>query len=120
MTFNKKYFILFLILLAIEIMIAVFMHDNFIRNNIGDILVVIMLYTLLRAFIPTTVVKALAGVLFFSIFVEVLQCFDTVHVLHLEHNRVASTILGSYFSWMDIACYIAGVAIIYFVERKKR
>lgn len=41
-----------LCLLLIEIFIACFVHDRLIRPYIGDVLVVILLYALLRTFIP--------------------------------------------------------------------
>lgn len=48
MRINKKYIISFLILFIIEALIALFVHDNFIRPYIGDILVIILMYTFIR------------------------------------------------------------------------
>lgn len=52
---NKKrvnYAIVFLVLMVLEVIIALFVHDSFIRPYIGDILVVIVLYAGVRVFIP--------------------------------------------------------------------
>ncbi len=51
MRINKKYIISFLILFIIEALIALFVHDNFIRPYIGDILVIILMYTFIRGVI---------------------------------------------------------------------
>ena len=40
------------VLLVIEVLIALFVHDNFVRPYIGDVLVVIVIYTFVRIFIP--------------------------------------------------------------------
>lgn len=46
------YAIAFLILLTIEVLIALFVHDVFIRPYFGDVLVVIVLYMAVRIVIP--------------------------------------------------------------------
>ena len=50
---NKRiaYGIATFILLIIEVLIALFVHDAFIRPYIGDVLVVIVIYTFVRIFI---------------------------------------------------------------------
>ena len=47
---NSRYILLTLLLLAIEIAIAVFVHDQFIRPFFGDFLAVIFVYCGLRIF----------------------------------------------------------------------
>lgn len=52
---NKRrieYFIIFIIILTIECLIAIFLKQGFIRENIGDVLVVPCIYTMLRIIIP--------------------------------------------------------------------
>ncbi len=51
MKINKRYLSAFFILLTIEVFIALFVHDNFIRPYIGDVLVVIVIYTFIRGII---------------------------------------------------------------------
>ena len=46
------YAIAFLILLAVEVIIAVYIHDRLIRPYLGDVLVVVVLYLGLRIIIP--------------------------------------------------------------------
>ena len=40
------------ILLLTEVLIALYVHDAFVRPYIGDVLVVIVIYTFIRIFVP--------------------------------------------------------------------
>jgi hypothetical protein len=51
MRINKKYMISFFVLFIIETLIALFIHDNFIRPYIGDILVIILMYTFIKGIV---------------------------------------------------------------------
>ena len=45
-------FILFMIFLVIEVLIALYVHDDFVRPYLGDVLVVVVLYFFVRIWIP--------------------------------------------------------------------
>jgi hypothetical protein len=64
--FKPLYFIVAVILFGIEVLIALYIKDNFIRPYVGDVLVVILLYCLIKSFINTTVLTTAIGVLLFS------------------------------------------------------
>ena len=49
LTFRKTYFILSILLFIIEVLIALFAHDEFIRPYVGDLLVVVLLYCLVKS-----------------------------------------------------------------------
>ncbi len=51
LTFRPVYFTLTVILLVVEILIAVYVHDRFIRPYFGDVLVVILVYCFLKTFL---------------------------------------------------------------------
>ncbi len=55
-----RYLTMFLFLLLTELFIGIFVHDRFIRPYAGDVLVVILIYTFLRALFPHGV-KTLSG-----------------------------------------------------------
>ena len=57
-TVNKRilYTIATIILLVIEVLIALFVHDSIIRPYVGDVLVVVVIYTFVRIFVPERVV----------------------------------------------------------------
>ena len=105
------YLIATLVLLATEVCIALFVHDGFVRPFIGDVLVVILIYTFLRIFIPEKVRWLSLYIFIFAVLVEVLQYFRIVEVLGLQDNKVMSTIIGTSFDIRDILCYFVGCVL---------
>lgn len=117
LNFHPKYFILTFLLLSIEICIALFVHDNFIRPYIGDVLVVILIYCFIKSFINLPPNITAIAVLLFSFIVETLQYFKVVNLLGLQNSKVASIIIGTSFAWQDIIAYIVGIAIVILAEK---
>lgn len=111
---NKRiaYGIATTVLLGIELLIALFVHDRFVRPYVGDVLVVMVIYTFVRIFIPENVRLLPLYVFVFAAGVEVLQYFRIVEVLGLEHNRVLSVVIGATFDVKDIVCYGVGCVIL--------
>jgi Protein of unknown function (DUF2809) len=116
--FSKNYFSFFLLLLAIEVGIALFIHDQFIRPYIGDFLVVILLYCLLKSFVNISPIKAALFVLTFAYTIEFLQWFNIADIMGIQ-NRALRIIIGNSFSWGDLIAYTVGIALVLQVERKK-
>ena len=106
------YAIITIILLTVEVFIALFIHDHFIRPYIGDVLVVIVLYTFIRIFVPERVRMLPSYILCFAVLVEVLQYFRIVEMLGLSDNRFFSVLIGSVFDIKDIICYAVGCMLI--------
>ncbi len=111
---NKRiiYAIITVVLLAIEVLIALFVHDNFIRPYVGDIIVVMVIYTFIRMIVPERVRLLPGYILCFAVLVEVLQYFRIVEVLGLNDNRFFSVLIGSVFDVKDIICYAIGCILI--------
>lgn len=110
------YIIVFILLLAIEVAIAVFVRDNFIRPFVGDVLVVMLVCAFLRIFIPEKIKLMPVFATTFAVAIEILQYFDFVKLLGLENNIILSTALGRTFDIKDIICYIIGGAIFFIAE----
>ncbi len=106
----------FLFLLGIEIYIALFVHDRFIRPYLGDILVVGTLYAFVRTLVPTGLPWLPAGITLFSLLVEVGQAFHLVDRLGLGDVPFFRILLGSVFDWADLLCYLAGGGLILLAE----
>ncbi len=117
-SFNKKFFFLTLVLFIIEILIALFVRDHFVRPYVGDYLVVILIYCAVRTFFNTSIITTSIGVLLFSYLVEILQYFHIVDKLGLEKNTIAKTIIGDGFDWIDLAAYTLGITTVLAIERK--
>lgn len=116
--FQKKYFSLALILFFVEVFIALFIHDKIIRPFIGDLLVVVFLYFLLKSFLKISSLKIAIGVLLFSFSIEIAQYFGLVNILGLSDNRFARIIIGTVFHWLDLLAYLLGILWVYFIDRK--
>nr|WP_288829133.1 DUF2809 domain-containing protein [uncultured Clostridium sp.] len=114
-----KYAIAFVLLLIVEVMIALYVHDSFVRPYVGDMLVVILVYSFTRIFIPERCRLLPLYVFLFAAGVEVLQYFKLVQVLGLESNRFMRIVLGSVFDIKDIVCYGAGSILLELFERIK-
>lgn len=110
------YVISFLILLLIEIFIGVFVHDNFVRPYIGDVLVTILLCCFCRIIVPKGVRALPVLVFIFATLVEILQYLDVVKLLGLESNILVSTIIGRSFSFIDLICYGVGCIIFWIAQ----
>jgi len=118
--FNSKYLIASIVLLAIEILIAIYVNDRFIRPYVGDFLVVILLYTMIRT-IWNGRVKAVAySVLVFSFLLEFLQYFKLVDMLGLGHIKLARILIGTSFAWEDLVAYFLGIMTVLWLEGEFR
>ena len=115
-TFNLKFFLFTLILFIIEVLIALFVRDRFIRPYVGDFLVVMLLYCGVRTFVNASPWKVAIAVLLFSYLIETLQYFNIVDKLGLAQNAVAKTVIGYGFEWFDILAYTLGIASVIIIE----
>ena len=55
-------------------------------------------------------------VLLFAFGVETLQYLNIVDKLGLQNSKIARTVIGTSFSWIDILTYIIGISIVLLVE----
>lgn len=115
--FNKTYFGLAVLLLVVEVLIALFVHDNFIRPYVGDVLVVILIYFFVKSFLDLPEFVLAMGVLFFCFAIEVLQYTKIVKVLGLEKSELMRTVLGTSFAWLDMLAYVVGMGIVLMAEK---
>jgi hypothetical protein len=117
LTFNKKLLFLTVILLAIELLIAIFVRDDFVRPYAGDYLVVILIYCAVRSILNASVWKIALGVLLYSYLIETLQYFQIINRLGLENNIVAKTVFGYGFEWLDLIAYTLGILTVLALEK---
>lgn len=113
--FNLKYFLIFLSIFIVEVIIALYIKDNFIRPYFGDYLVIFLVYYFLLSFINTDKNKIALGVLAFAFTVEIIQYFQVLSYLNLEKNRILRIVAGNTFSFEDLFIYtLAFFTIIFF------
>ncbi len=112
-----KYVIASTVLFLLEIAIAFFNFTPFIRGFLGDVLVILLLYSFLKIFIKNNCIKIATSVLAFAYFVELLQFFKLAEILNIQ-SKVLLIILGSVFDPMDLLAYFIGFQLILLFEKK--
>ena len=115
--FNRTYFAFTIFLFLLETVIALLVHDNFIRPYFGDFLVVMLLYCFLKSFLNVSVWAAAGLVLLFSFAIETAQYFNMVEKLGLQHYKIAKVVLGNSFAWMDLLAYVLGILAVISIEK---
>ena len=95
-----------------ELLIALFVHDSFVRPYVGDMLVVILIYCFIRIFIPERFRLLPLAVFLFALATEIMQYFDIVSILGVKDNPVLSTIIGTSFDPKDVLCYALGCIVL--------
>ncbi len=101
------FLILFLLLLAAEICIGLFAHDEFIRPYLGDVLVVMLLYSLIRIFVPGGTPWLAAAILVFAFAVEFSQIPPLVDLLEIR-SHLLRVLMGTTYSPKDLLSYAVG------------
>ncbi len=114
--FDKKCFFLSVILFALLSYIALFVHDQFVRPFLGDVIVVVWLYFSLKCLLTMKPSKLAFVVLLLAYAIETAQYFHFVTLLGLEHIRAARIILGATFDWLDMLAYTIGWACVVIIE----
>lgn len=117
---NRKriaYAICFAILFVTEVLIALFVNDNFIRPYMGDVLVTVLICCFIRIFFPDKLKSLPVWVFLFATAVEVGQYFDFVSLLGLGDMRFFRILLGTTFSFADLICYAVGCAVFFISEK---
>lgn len=98
------------VLLGIEILIGMYAH-GWVRNQFGDALVVILLYTICRTVSPEKPRFGLllpVGILLFAFCVEFLQLWGFCDKLHIT-NHLLRIIIGTGYSNADMLSYTLGI-----------
>jgi hypothetical protein len=116
MTFRPTYALATALILAIELYIGLYIHDQVIRPYVGDGLAVVLVYLGLRAVTTLTIRTALLAAVAIAFAIEFGQYFHLIDRLGLRHNRVARLVLGTTFDVGDLVCYVAGAAVTGLIE----
>ena len=98
------------VLLGIEILIGMYAH-GWIREQIGDFLVVILIYTICRTVSPERPrfgIMLPAGILLFAFCVEFLQLWGFCDKMHIT-NQLLRIIIGTGYSDADMLSYTLGI-----------
>lgn len=119
--FKPKYLLLTILIFLVEVLIATVLKNNFfIRAYLGDVIVVILLYTFVKSFFTVNDTKLILGIFSFSCVVEFAQYFNIAEKLGFQPGSLMYIVIGNSFSWVDIACYAAGCLLLYLLVKLKK
>ena len=118
---KKRFFYLIatLILLIIEVLIALYVHDDFIRPYVGDAIVVIVIYTFIRIFMPEKCRLLPLFIFILAVAVEILQGIHIVDILGVTNNQFLRILIGTSFDVKDILCYGVGCILLWLYESNR-
>lgn len=117
--FHYQYFLATVFIFLLEVLIATAFNDIFfIRAYLGDVIVVMLIYTFIRSFFSIqNDVKLIFGILIFSFLVEFAQYFNIAEKLGFRPGSIMYIIVGNSFSWIDMLCYaVGGFILMIFVK----
>ena len=109
--------ILSLLLLGIEVLIGLYAH-GWVRSYLGDVLVVILIYTVIRTIAPYKIRRWYilpTAILIFSFIVEFLQLWGFCDRFGIT-NKLLRIIIGTGFSVVDLISYFIGIIPCYIAE----
>jgi Protein of unknown function (DUF2809) len=114
-TFQPRYASLAMLMLLVEVAIARYVRTGLIRCFVGDVLVVVLVYTVLRACLALPAKYLALTAFVFACCIEVLQAFHLVDLfgLHAQTplHKVMRIALGATFDWWDFVAYACGYAL---------
>lgn len=105
------YGLTFFLLTVTEVLIGMFVHDSFVRPYLGDVIIVIVLYSFVRIFMPENFTYLPAVIFIFAVGVELLQGLNIADRLGIQ-SQLLRTIIGTVCDIRDIYCYAAGCILI--------
>ncbi|MBE9031725.1 DUF2809 domain-containing protein [filamentous cyanobacterium LEGE 11480] len=115
--FDQRAFAISLIVLALEVLIALFFRDRFVRYFLGDVLVVVLIGYIIRAFWAIRLPIIAFGSLIFAYGVELAQYFNVLGWLGWQDIAIAQLLLGTTFDWTDLIAYTIGAGLILWLDR---
>lgn len=118
--FSGRYAVLSIVLLTVEVLIAVFVHDRVVRPFVGDVLVVVLVFTACRTFLAVGYYRLALGVLLFAVAVEIGQYLGLVSLLGLEDSGLARVVIGMTFDPFDLLAYATGIALVCLIGALRR
>lgn len=105
---------IFAAVLVIEVIIALFVHDEFVRPYLGDVLAVVCVYFFARIFLQSKPRYLSIYVTVFAFAVELVQLTPLSE--HLPSPL--SVIVGGTFDFKDLLCYLVGGAVCFLPDKK--
>lgn len=107
---------IFVGILAVEVLIALFVHDSFVRPYFGDVLAVVCVYFAARIVFINKPRFLSIFVTLFAFLVELVQLTNLSEIF--GKGSVFSIIVGGTFDFKDLLCYLVGGTACFFIDLK--
>ncbi|HZS43687.1 MAG TPA: DUF2809 domain-containing protein [Blastocatellia bacterium] len=112
-----SYLLIAVLIFVCEVLIATKLSSlKFLRENFGDFLVVILIYFAVKTVCDFRALPLAISVFLFACAVEISQYFHLADALGLRRGSILRILLGTTFSFYDIAMYLAGSITAYFID----
>ncbi len=109
------------LLFVIECLIAtIWRRVPFVRADLGDYLVVILLYAMAKAIRPFRAFPLALGIFVFAVAVECAQGLHVADRLGLARGSALSIVIGNTFQWSDLLMYGCGCMTAWLIDRAGR
>lgn len=105
---------IFAAVLGIEVLIALFVYDAFVRPYFGDVLAVVCVYFFARIFLPEKPRYLSVFVTAFAFVVELVQLTTLSEAL----PSPLSIIVGGTFDFADLGCYLVGGVVCFLIDKR--
>jgi len=104
-------------LFAVEVAIALWWRDRFVRPYLGDVLAVAMVHFGLRGVTPLNAASASACAFGLGVAIELGQAAHVLTLVGLQHSALARVVFGGVFDPADLVCYGLGGALAFLADR---
>lgn len=104
--------------IACVLIVKLLNENRIVRGFIGDIIVILLIYFLIKAFYDFHPLKLAVFTLMLAYITEFLQYLKLASFLGLEHNTVARLIIGSVFDPYDLVAYTVGAILVYIIDTR--
>ncbi len=118
--FSVRYAVISLCWLVVLVNIALFVNDAFIRPTLGDVLVVIWLYYVIRSVVNLPTRWIVAATVMIAYVVEIAQYLNVPELLGLAPGSPLRIIFGSTFDWFDLLAYSVGGVVCLLISSKDK
>jgi hypothetical protein len=118
--FDRSSFLIFLLILMLEIIIGTFFHDRFVRYFVGDVLIVVLICYFIRSWWAIRLWILLLGTLIFAFLTELAQYVDLIGLLGWQHSELTRLTIGSTFDWTDLLAYTIGTGLSFIIAKVRR
>ena len=97
--------------LTCVVIVVFFSHNPFVRGTLGDVVVVVLIYFLLKSVRDFRPLRLTLFVFVVAFLVEIGQYVGAIRMLGMRENSVTKIVLGSAFDYGDLLAYAVGAAL---------